>query len=97
MERKKIGLWFFCFLAAIVAIYLPGFSELQKLREENEQKIRQIKLLEERNQELKDELVRFRSDPEYIEKKAREKLGIVKKGEIIYRGSSYLDSNQVKH
>lgn len=97
MERKKIGLWFFCFLAVIVAIYLPGFSELQKLREENEHKMRQIKLLQDRNQRLKDELIKLKNDPEYIEKKAREKLGIVKKGEIIYRVSPHLNSNQAKH
>jgi len=86
MERKKIIFYLLGFLAVFYMIFLPGFSDLQKLKEENEQHRKRIELLEEQNEELKEELKLMREDPDYIEKKAREKLGIVRKGEIIYKG-----------
>lgn len=73
------------FLTVFCVVFLPGHSKLQGLREENEQYQKRIELLEGHNEQLKKELSRMRQDPVYVEKKAREKLGIVKKGEIIYR------------
>jgi len=86
MEKKRLILSALAIAALLVAVFLPGFSELQKLREENEQLGKRIVLLEEHNEELKVDLQKMRQDPDYVEKKAREKLGIVKKGEVIYRG-----------
>lgn len=87
MERKKIVFIAILLVVALVIIFLPGFSENQKLREVNEQLEKRIKLLEQHNDKLKGELSRMTEDPTYVERKAREKLGIVKKGEIIYRPS----------
>ena len=87
MERKKIVILILCVLAAFALVFLPGFSELQKLREENGQYLRRNRLLEEHNESLKSELKSLNKDPGYVEKKAREKLGIVKKGEIIYHAA----------
>ena len=72
----------------MIVLFLPGFSELQKLREENNQYKKRIGFLEEHNNKLKEELSKLEQDPVFLEKQAREKLGIVKKGEIIYRTSS---------
>ncbi len=55
------------------------------MREANEQYEKRIELLEEHNDKLKEELAKMQKDPDYVEKKARDKLGVVKKGEIIYR------------
>ena len=85
MERKKVILSILGITGILCVVFLPGYSELQKLREKSEQYQKRIKLLEEHNDDLKDELTRMKEDPEQIEKKARNKLGIVKKGEIIYR------------
>lgn len=73
--------------AAVVlcVIFLPGHSELQRRREENDIQNKRIRLLEEQNERLREELIRLKRDPEYVEKKAREKLGIVKKGETVYK------------
>ncbi len=84
MERKKVTLRFFISAAILIVVFLPGFSELQRIRDENDQFKKRIQLLEEHNEKLKHELVKLREDPVYIEKKAREKLGVIKKGEIIY-------------
>ena len=87
MEKKRIMIYALAVLAALVVVFLPGFSELQKLREENRELQKRIRLLEKSNEDLKQEIHRTKNDPEYVEKKAREKLGIVKKGEVIYKGS----------
>lgn len=85
MEGKRIAFYLLGFLALVCVIFLPGFSRLHKLREENEQLQKRIELLQDHNDILEDELAKMRQDPAYVEKKAREKLGIVKKGEVIYR------------
>jgi len=85
MENKKI-IYRVIFIAIVLCvIFLPGYSRLQKLREENSEQSKRIELLEEHNEKMKTELERMREDPDYLEKKARDKLGIVKKGEVIYR------------
>lgn len=66
-------------------VFIPGHFELKRLREENREYQRRTQLLEEHNVELEEELSKMQEDPEFLERKAREKLGIVKKGEIIYQ------------
>jgi cell division protein FtsB len=39
------------------------------------------------NNKLKQEILLLRKDPKYIERLARDELGMVKKGDIIYRMS----------
>lgn len=85
MEKKRIALHIAVLLTVLCIIFLPGYSELHKLREDNDQLKRRIVLLEEHNDQLKEEMQKMKQDPGYIEKKARKKLGIVKKGEIIYK------------
>ncbi|RKY41223.1 MAG: hypothetical protein DRP85_06930 [Candidatus Makaraimicrobium thalassicum] len=85
MEAKKIAFYLLVLLTLFCVIFLPGYSQLQKLREKNREYQKRIRLLEEHNDELKEEIVKMREDPGSVEKKAREKLGILKKGEWIYR------------
>ncbi|MFH1305328.1 MAG: septum formation initiator family protein [Candidatus Omnitrophota bacterium] len=84
--KKRIILGVFALFAVLGLVFLPGYSRLQRLREENEQYLRRIEFLESRNVQLGEELVKMREDPEHVERKARQKLGIVKKGELIYSG-----------
>ena len=88
MEKKKLVFYLISFSVILCVLFLPGYSQLQKLKEENREHKRRIQFLQKHNVELEEELSHMREDPDYIEKKAREKLGIVKKGEIIYRSSS---------
>ena len=84
MERKKVTLYGVVILTALAVVFLPGLSKLHKLRRENVQLHKRIRLLEEHNDVLTEEIANMQQDPGYVEKKAREKLGILKKGEIIY-------------
>lgn len=88
MERKKVVIQSAIIAVIIAVLFLPGVSKLQRLQEENEQLRQRIKLLGEYNDVLREEITKMEEDPSYLEKRAREKLGIVKKGEYIYKGSS---------
>jgi cell division protein FtsB len=85
MEAKRIIFYIIALGVILAVIFLPGYSRLVELREENEIYQKRIDLLEEHNKRLDRELTQFREDPSYVERKAREKLGVVRKGEIIYR------------
>lgn len=72
-------------LIILLIIYLPGYSKLQGLRAKNRALLSSIEQLKNENSELAHQIERLKDDPFYIEKKARDKMGIVKKGEIIYK------------
>ena len=69
----------------LLAIFLPGFSKLQQLREKNRNLERRIEMLKRANEGLKIETEKLENDPSYVEKVAREKLGMARKGEIILK------------
>ncbi|MDP3732861.1 MAG: septum formation initiator family protein [Candidatus Omnitrophota bacterium] len=66
----------------LLIIFLPGYTKLQELRDRNKDLEMKIKYLNVENTLLQQELKRIESDPIYQEKIAREKMGIVRKGEI---------------
>lgn len=84
MEKKKV-IRLFGFLFVLILIFLPGYSKFQELYQKNkllEEKIRQLEIS---NKKLTNELSRLKEDPVYVEKVAREKLKVTKKGEIIFK------------
>jgi len=72
-----LGIVFF-----LLIIFLPGYTKLQELKDRNRDLEVKIKHLSIENTLLQQELKRIESDPVYQEKIAREKMGIVRKGEI---------------
>jgi cell division protein FtsB len=78
----KRGFWLFGIAVFLLIIFLPGYTKLQELRDKNRDLELKIKELNIENALLQQELKRVQSDPVYQEKIAREKLGIVRKGEI---------------
>lgn len=63
-------------------LFLPGYTKLQELRDRNRDLEGRIKKLNVDNALLNQELTRIENDPFYQEKIAREKMGVVRKGEI---------------
>ena len=61
----------------VIDNYLMG-KRLSQLSAENEN-------LAKQNEELRKKVLLVRSDPAYIESIARAELGMVKKGEVVYR------------
>ena len=66
----------------MLVIFLPGYTKLQELREKNSNLEVKIKRLNVENALLEQELKRAESDPVYQEKIARERMGVVRKGEV---------------
>jgi cell division protein FtsB len=82
LVRLKKAFWFFGVAVAILILFLPGFAKVQGLRSKNVDLEYKIRRLNVENALLQQELKRIESDPVYQEKIAREKMGVVRKGEI---------------
>lgn len=74
--------WLFCIALFIGVFFLPGYTKLQELKDKNRDLEAKIKKLNIENSLLEAELKRIETDPVYQEKIAREKMGVVRKGEI---------------
>ncbi len=84
-----LGFLFICY------IYLGGDYGLLKIwsqRGEIESLNREIDRLQAEQLDLKKECVRLQTDSLYIEKKAREELGLVREGERVYQFVPKADS-----
>lgn len=81
LSRSKLPLITAILLFTYVAVAMGGnFSKLSSMHREVAGIEQQVKDLKEKNASLRQELQMVQSDA-YIEKTAREKLGLVKKGE----------------
>jgi len=76
------GFWLFGITIVLLIIFLPGYTKLQELRDRNSDLEVKIWQLAKENSLLQKELERIKNDPVYQEKIAREKMGVVRKGEI---------------
>jgi len=82
LSTLRKAFWLFGFTVLILILFLPGYMKLQEARVKNyqlEEKFRKITL---ENYLLQEELKRVENDPVYQEKMARDKMGVVRKGEI---------------
>ena len=77
--------WLFGIAVLVFVLFLPGYTKLKELRDKNRELEVKIKKLNIENVLLQQELARLENDPEYQEKIAREKMGVVRKGEIPIR------------
>lgn len=77
-------------LAAAILVPLKlfdqrGFERVEKLERELEQIDEANRALDRENESLRQQIRAFHSDPEYIEKVARDELGMVGPDETIYQ------------
>lgn len=73
------------FVIILLAIFLPPFAKYQELRYKNKSLERQLKAVSEENKRLEEKKRRLQTDITYVEKEARDRIGVVKKGEIVLR------------
>ena len=78
----KKAFWLFGLAVFLLIIFLPGYTKLQELGDRNKDLESKIKNLNIENALLQQELNRVENDPVYQEKIVRQKLGVVRKGEI---------------
>jgi len=69
----------------VVYLFAREISEVRFLREENEKIEKKIEQLEIGNKELEVKIKTIKNDKRYIEKIAREELGMIKEGDKVYR------------
>ena len=78
-------LWLFTFAVLILAFFLPSYTQMQDLKLKNQDYENQIEELTKKNAKLREEKRLLMEDPDYFEKVAREKMGLVKENEVIYK------------
>lgn len=78
----KKAFWLFGLAVLLLILFLPGYTKLQELRDRNIELKTRIKELKIENALLQQELKRIESDPLYQERIVREKMGVVRKGEV---------------
>lgn len=84
--RKRIGSLKFWIIAGIFAvIFLPPFAKYQELRYKNSKLEERINFLQRDNARLAEEKRKLETDINYIEKRSREKIGVVRRGEIVLK------------
>ncbi len=71
-----------CIAFGLLVLFLPGYTKVQELRDRNVDLQTKIKRLTIENSLLAEQLKRIENDPVYQEWIAREKMGVVRKGEI---------------
>ena len=79
------AIWLFVFAFVVLIIFLPSYTTFQDLRQKNLDYDRQIRELRGENVRLLGEKQRLEQDPVYLEKVAREKMGLVREGEVVYK------------
>ena len=84
MNKKKL-IWLSLLLLFLFIVFLPTISQKQRLVERNKQLKKDIVDLKEENDNLREEKILLEDNPEYLEKVAREKMGLIKEGEVIYK------------
>jgi cell division protein FtsB len=82
LVKLRKAFWLFGIAVFLLVLFLPGYTKLQVLRDKNRGLESEIKKLNIENALLQQELNRVVNDPQYQERIAREKMGVVRKGEI---------------
>jgi len=80
-KTKKILIYVLIF----AAIFLPGTVKYYGLKLEKAKNDTKLNLLSQENKRLKEENKRLKEDPVYIEKMARENLGLAKPDEVVVK------------
>jgi len=75
----------FVIALGVAAVFLPGYTKLQDLKEKNRSLDVNIRKLKTENTLLQSEIKRIESDPLYQERIVRDKMGVVRKGEVLYK------------
>ena len=84
----KNALWLFAAATIILLFFLQSFTIMQDHRQKNLEYDKKIAELQRRNGELEAEKRRLIEDPVYLERVARERMGLVRDGEKVYRMDS---------
>jgi len=83
MLKNAILLFVFAFV--ILMMFMPTFSRMQDIKQKDLEYQARISELELENKRLKVERRLLEDNPDYLEKVAREKMGLIRAGEVVYQ------------
>lgn len=84
-KRIKFLLTLFAIFFAFALVYLPGFTKYQELKRKETEITNEIERLRGIALKLAEEERLLEGDPDYLERVARENLGRVRPGEMVYK------------
>jgi cell division protein FtsB len=73
------------FALILIAAFLPPFIKYQQINYKSRTLDRQLKSVKAEIKRLEEEKRRLETDIIYVEKRARDRIGVAKKGEIILK------------
>ena len=79
------AIWLFIISLVVLFIFLPSYTRMQDLQQKNADYEKQIEALKRDNAKLLEENRLLEEDPEYLEKVGREKMGLIREGEVVYK------------
>ena len=82
MAKIRIKSLYVVVAIGLLVIFLPGYSKFMELRAKNIHLEKEIERLERENVRLYKEKKRLEEDIDYIEKVARESMGVAREGEV---------------
>ena len=82
LSKLRKAFWLFGISVFLLILFFPGYTKLQQLRDKNRELEIKLKKVYVDNALLAQELERIQNDPVYQERIARDKMGVVRKGEI---------------
>ena len=87
MPAKRLGfiVGVFILIAVVICVFAPGLFKLRRLSIKKNNLTKQIKAVQASSLYLQAEKKRLEEDPIYLEKMSRQKLGLSKPGEVVYR------------
>lgn len=86
MEKRSL-IKVFIIAGIVLFVFLPPFAKYQELRYKSMMLDNRIKAMKLEIKKLEGERVRLQTDITYIEKKAREKIGVARTGEIVLKSA----------
>jgi len=69
----------------ILIVFLPSFTKWQDVKQKDLEYQARIAELEQEKAKLEEERKRLEGDPDYLERVAREKMGLIREGEVVYQ------------
>ncbi len=81
----KNAFWLFIIAIFVLIVFLPSYTKMQDLKQKNAKYDRQVEFLKAKKLTLKEERRLLKEDPVYLEKVAREKMGLIREGEVVYK------------
>ena len=84
---QKIAWTAIAILAVILllAAFVPKIKQCQDLQKVEAQKAEELRIEQEIYDQLKQQQERLRTDPHFVERIAREEIGLAKPGELIFK------------